>query len=684
MIVDSNKLEELRLMEPDKIIVFAIRTFLSKYPKVKPSDTLVNSLYHILTAIYVKKVKHIILRAPTGSGKTIISFGLHYCTTLINVVYGINVVLPLDTDDDVTDDDLSDTTNVLDTNNDLFHRPNNSYILTSSKLLQSQIEKDLPYFKMSEDIKMLKGVRNYMCDYQRFKLIKAKVTDGEDVWDYDESISKSDLPTYGERYCTGMTKLEQEKLPCYGTCQYLNARNLASCANSTVLNYAYYLTVINSSSFIKHFENRYLTIADEAHLLPNIIVNQYNIVLTAWNLNKFKSLHQKIAFNFPKFDVDKQFINKLQSLYAIFYINRPSLQMIELFLREVCMDIPDSNDLSMITMFKNAWSTLLDNATNAEQATIKSLFEIQVKELIESVTTSYNQYYDTFANLKNRLPDFLCLSENIGEQQSAGGDKIIAYKHSIYDLSEQVMCRKYFIDKINAVNGVAIYMSATIHVDNFAKLMGLTDSEYVGFSLESDFNFDKSPIYYVNSGYLNYSSFQNNINDVLFDVIKIVEKLHPGDKGIIHTATFGISELLYNLIAHNRGLVKNTNRYLFYRTPEEKENCINKLMTSVFPYVIIGPSLYEGLDLKDDYGRFNIAVKVPWASLNDYVKQKMERVPFWYENDTIEKVEQMIGRTNRHVDDWSITYLMDSGFSKIIPKLNSTIGQRVNYKFRLD
>lgn len=64
---------------------------------------------------------------------------------------------------------------------------------------------------------------------------------------------------------------------------------------------------------------------------------------------------------------------------------------------------------------------------------------------------------------------------------------------------------------------------------------------------------------------------------------------------------------------------------------------MKELKQSQLPLVIVGPSLYEGLDLKYDEGRFNILLKVPYPGIDDYVRAKMERIPFWYERVTIEK-----------------------------------------------
>src|SRR5690606_33581798 len=121
----------------------------------------------------------------------------------------------------------------------------------------------------------------------------------------------------------------------------------------------------------------------------------------------------------------------------------------------------------------------------------------------------------------------------------------------------------------------------------------------------------------------------------------------------------------------------NFSRYLFYTTSDEKEKCITLLKTRKEPYVIIGPSLYEGIDLKDDQGRFNIIVKAPYSGIDNYTREKMKRYPFWYELETKEKLQQAIGRTNRHKDDWSKIYLMDSTLEKLIWKLPAYVTERI-------
>ena len=133
-------------------------------------------------------------------------------------------------------------------------------------------------------------------------------------------------------------------------------------------------------------------------------------------------------------------------------------------------------------------------------------------------------------------------------------------------------------------------------------------------------------------------------------------------------------------IYSNQGGVTNPKRYLFYETSQEKEACIELMKANTnIPYIIIGPSLYEGIDLKDDQGRFNIIVKTPYSGMSNYIRKKMERFSFWYERQTLEKLVQAIGRTNRHPNDWSKIYVMDSVAEKIIFKMPAFMTKRIQY-----
>jgi Rad3-related DNA helicase len=71
--------------------------------------------------------------------------------------------------------------------------------------------------------------------------------------------------------------------------------------------------------------------------------------------------------------------------------------------------------------------------------------------------------------------------------------------------------------------------------------------------------------------------------------------------------------------------------------------------------------------LKNDFARFAILLKMPYASLGDkFVAAKMKISPEWYKWQTVIEVLQSIGRTVRHDEDWCVTYILDACLSDLI------------------
>lgn len=95
-----------------------------------------------------------------------------------------------------------------------------------------------------------------------------------------------------------------------------------------------------------------------------------------------------------------------------------------------------------------------------------------------------------------------------------------------------------------------------------------------------------------------------------------------------------------------------------YEGTSEKINAVGKLNAG--NTLIMGPSLLEGLDLKDDMSRLQIFLKVPYPSLgNNFVKEKMNHYPAWYKWRAAIAVQQGVGRSVRSSEDWCISYFLD-------------------------
>ena len=626
---DDIKFSELPVEAPETVIrtiegvtqediVEAIKACLKVSPLINPSNSLINTVYTVLKSMFLEDKKYVILEAPTGSGKTIIGFMTFFCVQYLQT--------------------KKNGYNYLSPNGRVTPEESLSYFLTSSKLLQEQINTDLDRFNFRDYISILKGVANYECLYFKFQCEK-------------RNIGEYEFMSYADRPCKGLPKKDRQSRfkECDDICPYQLARTEASEKSLAVLNYAYFLNVLRTDTNI-FFSPRLLTIADEAHLIPDIVCNIFNTEFTKYLANRLKKLVDTVSISYKREPYVDEIENSITLIFNTFgkSLNVPTeLQVI-------------FNEMHKIGLAISKW--LDPEHPYFNEAKI-------INDLLEGIgeINMRREWYDDL--IINRPFDIFYESELIASDNLTG---LKTFKHILKDLDEARLVRENFLSKTNK----CLLMSATLgDIDEYAIMMGMEEGEYIGLRLPSTFDFSKSPIYFTKSGWLNYNNFEKTIDTVLFDALKICNNFHPNEKGIIHTSTFKIADLLKQKIVG--GLAVNPNRFLFYRTAEEKEYLVEMMKTSKDPLVLIGPSLYEGLDLKDDLGRFNILIKVPYAALTDYTKKKSERFPFWYKRTTLEKITQAIGRTNRHKNDYSTTYLLDSLFDKLIWELPESVTSRL-------
>lgn len=617
-------------------VVEAIQYALGYSPLIKKTNMLITTVYRIMMTLFVEDKKAVVIEAPTGSGKTVIAF-------ITNIA--INYLFQK-----------------KENSRPEFFADSLSYYLTSSKILQDQVEHDIPRFGLENMLKILKGIKNYEClNATHHKIVMDCKFNGMSPEEYRNS-KDFQFVDYSERSCKGlkMKEIEIKYDECYGECPYMNARYEASWKNCAVLNYAYFLTVMKAG-FNPFFGTRRLTICDEAHLLPDIVCNLFSWELTNSISNRLSNILQEMDMINPDSQIHEL---SLKSMYLgdVFRsdINRAS--QISKYAKDLLQWYQTCQAL------KKRYFTISDNPNERPEFFFPDKLTIKFNTFFEDFEMYCVTINDLIALIDKR-PEDVFFESSKTETAKNSGDFLsgnYVYKHTIRDLSEADLVRKNFVDKCDKI----LFMSATLGNPNeFGVLCGLKPDEFEAFCLPSTFDFSKSPIYRTFSGSLIRKNFDLNIDKVLMDCIKIMDELHPNEKGIVHTATFKISDLLKEKI---NLLSTNPERFLFYRSTKEKEEQIEKLRKSTKPLVIIGPSLQEGLDLKDDLGRFNILVKVPYANLSGYIQRKIQRFPFWYERNTIQTIVQSIGRTNRHVNDYSTVYLLDNTFENLIYKLDVT------------
>lgn len=479
------------------------------------------------------------------------------------------------------------------------------YILASDISLQEQYESDIKKFSMNYG--SVKGIDNYACE---------------------DNMEKNSLGTCRIRGKSPKT------MPCYGYCPYFTARDSAAKAETSVLNYAYWLIMqnyTNQHSDEVMFDTRDFVICDEAHKILDIVQNQYS----------------------PRFDT--KFIEKMEKITSFFDVHKLGSYSIQL--QEISNNVKG--------LFRTEDQITLLGILNEIKTEIERYFN-SFDKFKESVKMNYPhdtppkdwrealRICDWIKDFHCKLEDFCDIIESTSSRnlvKNPSSDSEIVFNC----LEESYLMSKYF----HQWTKFTILMSATFaDPRDYIKSMALTSAKYI--RIPSTFNFDRSPIYFYNKRRMSYKQIDSNMPWLLSKIDEILDN-HPNDNGIIHSASYNLSMKIINGLS-----AKNRKRLLIYNGTQEKKQVLNVLKHDRSK-VLIGPSLLEGLDLKDSISRFQIFAKVPYLSLGDkFVKVKMQIDPNWYRWKAIQSTLQGLGRSIRHENDWAVTYFLDASLADLI------------------
>lgn len=167
------------------------------------------------------------------------------------------------------------------------------------------------------------------------------------------------------------------------------------------------------------------------------------------------------------------------------------------------------------------------------------------------------------------------------------------------------------------------------------------------------------------------SMSRRNIDTTMPLLIKKIQEIadnHLEEKGIIHTFTYGVNYKLFEKLRHDDRFIFHTQKNRVEKTNEFKESPDDEGLILVSPYS------YEGVDFPYDQARWQIICKNPYPYLGDaQVKARiqMDKISFstdwgWLNRQIALVLSQMYGRTNRAVDDYSVTYILDKDIERAL------------------
>lgn len=512
---------------------------------------------------------------------------------------------------------------------------NQTYIMTSNKFLQKQYRRDIIEFKFNPKFALLSGQANYKCTINDLPFTQRVCK--------DKSISSVEKPGSG--------------YGCAQDCAYLLARRRAQHAEGTVLNYNYWLTTMNhvyAANPSSKFGIRALSIFDESHVMGNIVQDMFSVDFNPTSFIRQTFNHMTVLksrlFDDESptitFDDFKEIIDLSVRIKNLQDSQEELMPVIKEFIEELII-IRNTYNGKLVQLVKRL-------PTNPDGSAIKNAED---KKLIA--------YSAGLIDKIQRLSDMYEIYQNLGSdtiviQHEFQDPKIVKPipefgKDGMETIKFQCTSERELIQKsVHEFTDNALFMSATLgNVDDYAKQIGLEDGEYVTFEIPQVFDFKESPIYKVDP--MISMAYRNKVENtpMMLDRIKKILDHHQNDRGLIHTGNFQLMKELESL---------NNPRIKTYTNSTEKEEII-KLLGSQSNAVVCGPSLVEGVDLKNDLCRFMIFMKVPYLSLGDkLIKRKMEIYENWYNWNTLCSFLQGLGRPIRNKTDWCTTYLLDESF----------------------
>lgn len=197
-----------------------------------------------------------------------------------------------------------------------------------------------------------------------------------------------------------------------------------------------------------------------------------------------------------------------------------------------------------------------------------------------------------------------------------------------------------------------------------AEWLGLDEGAVRVLSSPSPFPLAQRPIVYRPVGRLSRETLAG-LEPALFAEVATLLAAHPSDKGLIHAASYAMARRLVADLGARAP--REARRLIFVESSEAKRRALEQHRASPDATVLVSPSLREGVDLPDDFLRFQVVTKLPYPDLGDpWTRARRERDPRWYAIETAKALVQAYGRSCRHADDHGVTYVLDAQFARFV------------------
>lgn len=270
---------------------------------------------------------------------------------------------------------------------------------------------------------------------------------------------------------------------------------------------------------------------------------------------------------------------------------------------------------------------------------------------------SFSPALDKLSEENEELDKRLCQVNRIVERGGTvlfSGDRekgtVLFQPLDVSEISSEVLYSR--ADKV-------LLMTATVLDEKVFKRSAGLPAGSSFMSIPTPFSPKSFGVHLMPVGKMSRQGIEKSIESIPKAIRKVLS-LHPKEKGIIHTANYAVARKVAE--------VKNP-RLLVQLRASDREQIIKEHMSSALPTVIVSPGMTEGLDLRDDLGRFQVICKVPYPDMSDpVVKRKMDSDREWYAWRTVRALAQAMGRGVRSERDFTTTYILDECYVDMLDR----------------
>lgn len=404
------------------------------------------------------------------------------------------------------------------------------------------------------------------------------------------------------------------------TCAYEIAKAGAIAAPNAVLNYKLALLLF---SFVPKFAKRVrpLMVLDECHQLERFLIDFETVSIS-------KKRCEKINVKFPRFKKDTTLPEAIDWLETKFY--DPACEYTEELEKrmEAIVERGDYTQGEVRVLREYAgWQELME------------AIEILIAQPIEHVDERFVLVHDPMN---------------------------VQFKK----LFARAAFRRILDNKADRF----LFMSSTVlNKDAYCKDLGIDPEQAAFLSLDSEFPPENRHVLYQPQMRMNAQWMSDENIGGRRKMVRHIERIlgmHDEESGIIHTSNFAIAKWLVEEL-------DGIEHHIFHHNPDcgmDRNDVIDAFQSYDKPSILISPSITEGLDLKEDLGRFAIFAKVPFGYLGDqWIKRRMELSVEWYQRMALTDIIQGGGRVVRSKEDWGYTYILDESWARLFQSTHRMI-----------